>query len=86
MLDTWGVFIVSAAALGLWVAIAARVRDERAPYIWLLVLASVSLTVASLATYAQAIPQDWARFTALVQRAVFLIAGAYTLYRMTRHG
>lgn len=77
-------FLVSLAGLALWVAVAVRVRDDRAPYVWLLVLASGVLTVAALATYAEAIPQDWARFAATLQRVVLLIAGGYALYRVTR--
>lgn len=84
MIETWGMFLLSAVALGLWLAVAVHVRDDRAPYVWLLVLTTVALTVAGLATYAQAIPQEWARFMATLQRVVFVIAGGYALYRVTR--
>lgn len=84
MIETWGLFILSFVALGLWLAVALHVRDDRAPYVWLLVLTTASLTIAGLATYAQAIPQEWARFAATFQRVVFVLAGGYALYRVTR--
>lgn len=84
MPETWGITIISAIALLTWLAVALKVHDERAPYVWLAVLASVTLVVTSLVTYADVLSIDWARWVTMVFRGILLASGVYALWYVTR--